>query len=150
MRDGRRQVAADAIEVLLQSVDVLARHADCCSLTAAVRDEARVKAQYSELQRVLADKHSSDDAVADPVKPASAVAPEVQPVGWKISFRPHPHLIPVMIRCASSANWLMLGETSVNCVTSPNCPLHSRWRAGRQLPVLGRAPARAGRQVADR
>ncbi|MCP5441399.1 MAG: chemotaxis protein CheA [Chromatiaceae bacterium] len=115
MRDGRRQVAADAIEVLLQSVDVL-RDMLTAARDGGSADEARVKAQYSELQRVLADKHSSDDAVADPVKPASAVAPEVQPVGWKIVFRPHPHLMrtgndPLRI----IRELATLGETSVNC-----------------------------------
>ncbi|HPE81366.1 MAG: chemotaxis protein CheA [Chromatiaceae bacterium] len=115
MRDGRRQVAADAIEVLLQSVDVL-RDMLTAARDGGSADEARVKAQYSELQRVLADKHSSDDAVADPVKQASAVVPEVQPVGWKIVFRPHPHLMrtgndPLRI----IRELATLGETSVNC-----------------------------------
>ena len=115
MRDGRRQVSADAIEVLLQSVDVL-RDMLTAARDGGSADEARVKVQYSELQRVLADKHSSDEAVTDPAERASAVVPEVLPVGWKIVFRPHPHLMrtgndPLRI----IRELATLGETSVNC-----------------------------------
>lgn len=114
MRDGRRQVAADAVEVLLQSVDVL-REMLTAARDGGSADEARAKAQYAELQRVLADKHAGDTA-AEPAKPASPEIHEVHPVGWKIVFRPHPHLMrtgndPLRI----IRELATLGELTANC-----------------------------------
>jgi two-component system chemotaxis sensor kinase CheA len=98
MRDGRRQVTDDAVNVLLKSVDVLRD-----MLTAArddgSPDESRVKTQREELERVLADRDgdasSADSPAADVETSATvaATADDVEPVGWKIVFRPHQHLM---------------------------------------------------------
>ncbi len=96
MRDGRREVTADAVNVLLQSVDVL-REMLIAARDGGNADEERVKEQSAELERVLADKEGNG-AVAEGEtagKPAEATPPEVEvePIGWKIVFRPHQHLM---------------------------------------------------------
>jgi two-component system chemotaxis sensor kinase CheA len=115
MRDGRRDVSADAVDVLLQSVDVL-REMLIAARDGGSADEQRVKSQHDELQRVLADKNGGGEAVPSPT-PAPTMAPiDVEPVGWKIVFRPHQHLMRTgndplrIIRELAS-----LGETQVEC-----------------------------------
>lgn len=54
MRDGRRDVTPDAVNVLLQSVDVL-REMLTAARDGGTPDEERVAAQRAELDRVLAD-----------------------------------------------------------------------------------------------
>ena len=97
MRDGRRQATGDGINVLLQSVDVL-RDMLVAARDGGQPDEERVQSQRAELDRVLADRVggppavSSSAAAAAPASP-SAVDVDVEPVGWKIVFRPHQHLM---------------------------------------------------------
>ena len=57
MRDGRRQVTTDAVNVLLQSVDVL-RDMLTAARNSSEPDEKRVKAQRADLERILADRAS--------------------------------------------------------------------------------------------
>lgn len=96
MRDGRREVTADAVNVLLQSVDVL-REMLIAARDGGSADEDRVKQQHAELERVLADSQGGNGAV--PVDAGGEAAqvdePEadVEPVGWKVVFRPHQHLM---------------------------------------------------------
>ncbi|MCB1774121.1 MAG: chemotaxis protein CheA [Gammaproteobacteria bacterium] len=92
MRDGRREVTADAVDVLLQSVDVL-REMLIAARDGGTADEQRVKSQHDELHRVLADKNATSEPA--PTAPASveAAGPDVEPTGWKIVFRPHQHLM---------------------------------------------------------
>lgn len=92
MRDGRREVTADAVDVLLQSVDVL-REMLVAARDGGSADEQRVKSQHGELQRVLADKDGADAPVPTPSKTTQAVNQDVEPIGWKIVFRPHQHLM---------------------------------------------------------
>lgn len=92
MRDGRRQVTADAVNVLLQSVDVL-RDMLTAARDGGTPDEARVKSQHAELERVLAERDGGGAATAAEPDPAAAAADDVEPIGWKIVFRPHPHLM---------------------------------------------------------
>jgi len=92
MRGGRRPVTADAVNVLLASVDVLRE-----MLTAAQEggdpDEARIAEQRGELERVLSGGSEVEAATpAADMSPATS-ATEVQPVGWRIVFRPHQHLL---------------------------------------------------------
>ncbi|MCP5306908.1 MAG: chemotaxis protein CheA [Chromatiaceae bacterium] len=120
MRDGRRDVTPDAVNVLLQSVDVL-REMLTAARDGGTPDEERVAAQRAELDRVLAD-----NGAAAPQVQSSATAEvqgsgagQVQPVGWKIVFRPHPHLMRTgndplrIIRELGS-----LGELQALCDTS--------------------------------
>ena len=89
MRDGRRQVSADAINVLLRSVDVLRE-----MLTAASEDgelnEAHVREQQAELERVL---NEGAQAGVSPAEEAAAPPETRQPTGWHIVFRPHAHMM---------------------------------------------------------
>ena len=119
MRDGRREVTADAVNVLLQSVDVLRE-----MLTAAQEDGStdkdRVAQQRSELERVLADKDGAAAEVAVAESPMPEAATEaIEPIAWKIVFRPHQHLMRTgndplrIIRELAS-----LGELQVECDTT--------------------------------
>ena len=90
MRDGRRQVTADAVNVLLASVDVLREMLTATSEDAEV-DPARVKAQKAELDRLLAGGSTSAEAA----KPDSTAEQSVvsEQTGWHIVFRPHAHMM---------------------------------------------------------
>jgi len=94
MRDGRRDVTADAVEVLLRSVDVL-REMLTAARDGGSADPERVSAQHDDLRRMLAGK--ADAATAENAPDDASVdvpqATDPQPVGWKIVFRPHPHLM---------------------------------------------------------
>ncbi len=93
MRDGRRPVTADAVNVLLASVDVLRE-----MLTAAQEDsepdEARIAEQRAELERVLSGGEAAPASAPEATEAAGEATPtEVRPVGWRIVFRPHQHLL---------------------------------------------------------
>ena len=94
MRDGRRPVTGDAVNVLLQSVDVL-RDMLTAARDGRTPDEERVKAQHAELERVLADRDSGDSGATDAVSAGLIAGSEKtgEPVGWRIVFRPHQHLM---------------------------------------------------------
>jgi two-component system chemotaxis sensor kinase CheA len=93
MRDGRRDVTSDAINVLLKSVDIL-RHMLNAAQDGNNVDEATVAEQKGELERVLAQgggsvdhaESATDDAVA-------AAAGEEKVTGWHIVFRPHSNIL---------------------------------------------------------
>ncbi len=94
MRDGRRPVTQEAVNVLLASVDVLRD-----MLTAAqggeTPDEERVAAQRAELDRVLSGGAADADSPPQAASGSASDAPaaDLQPVGWKVVFRPHTHLM---------------------------------------------------------
>jgi two-component system chemotaxis sensor kinase CheA len=95
MRDGRRQVNADAVNVLLQSVDVL-REMLSAERDGGEADAVRVKTLHAELERVLSQGAAVADAAADAAGAAaepSAPEPSDTVIGWKIVFRPHQHLM---------------------------------------------------------
>jgi len=93
MRDGRRPVTADAVNVLLASVDVL-REMLTAAQEGADPDEARIAEQRGELERVLSGGGGEVEATKSTTDaPAAASAAEVTPVGWRIVFRPHQHLL---------------------------------------------------------
>lgn len=98
MRDGRRGVTQEAVSVLLGSVDVIRN-----MLTAAQDghevDEILVKAKRDELQEILAGEKAA--AKVEPKRPAEPVihpepkelsSPDPVTIGWRIIFRPLPHL----------------------------------------------------------
>jgi two-component system chemotaxis sensor kinase CheA len=94
MRDGRREVTAEAVDVLLQSVDVL-REMLTAARDGGSADRERVSTQHDDLQRVLAGRpETAGTAVgADDVVAEAPQAAEPVPCGWKIVFRPHAHLM---------------------------------------------------------
>ena len=85
MRDGQRQVSIATVDLLLESVDVvramLAAVADGSDL-----DEARVADVQLRLEAMLGQPQTAS------VPPTGTVAPAA-PAGWKIRFRPYPHLM---------------------------------------------------------
>ena len=91
MRDGRRPVTEDAVNVLLASVDVL-RDMLTAAQDGGEPDEERVKEQRAELDRVLANGSPSTEEPAQ-AEAVAAPAAAAEPVGWKIVFRPHQHLM---------------------------------------------------------
>ena len=91
MRDGRRQVTAEATEALLKSVDVL-REMLVASRDGGVLDDVRVKDQHTALERILSGE--ADSQPGERAADASPRAgPTAEPVGWRIVFRPHAHLM---------------------------------------------------------
>lgn len=95
MRDGRRQATSDGINVLLQSVDVL-RDMLTAARDGGTPDEQRVSAQRAELDRLLAERDGAPQlAGASDSEELSKhqVEAAAEPVGWKIVFRPHQHLM---------------------------------------------------------
>jgi two-component system chemotaxis sensor kinase CheA len=90
MRDGRRPVTAEAVDVLLRSVDVLREMLTATQQGAAV-DAQRVQTQQGELERVLSQRgESPTPAPAERPQPDAA---KLEPIGWHIVFRPLPHLM---------------------------------------------------------
>ncbi|HED18745.1 MAG TPA: chemotaxis protein CheA, partial [Gammaproteobacteria bacterium] len=84
MRDGRRTITADAIELLLESGDVLR------GMLEAARDSAEFDADHVTAVQARLEEMLGSDSGAD--------APETQttaPVeaGWEIHFLPMPHLL---------------------------------------------------------
>lgn len=101
MRDGRRQVTAEAIDVLLKSVDVLRHMLTACQDDEDM-DQAAVAAQQAELERILSS--NGDEAATTPTSaPQQQTATatestadsnaEEQIVGWKIVFNPHDNIL---------------------------------------------------------
>lgn len=90
MRDGRRQVSADAVNVLLRSVDVLREMLKATSEGGEL-DEGRVQEQKAELDALLSGEAVGSGASSD--QAAEGPAEELQPIGWHIVFRPHAHLM---------------------------------------------------------
>jgi len=94
MRDGRRDVTSEGINVLLASVDVL-RDMLTAAQDGGDADEERVKASRADLDRLLAggDAAAAESGGGDQVEEASAEPAVQEPIGWKIVFRPHQHLL---------------------------------------------------------
>ncbi|WJW76423.1 chemotaxis protein CheA [Thiohalobacter sp. IOR34] len=89
MRDGRREVTGEAVDLLLESVDVVR------DMLAAVRDgldpeRERIAAAKSSLDALLSGG-SGDQPAQSPLAEAEAVQPGGK--GWRIRFRPYPHLM---------------------------------------------------------
>ncbi|MCU7835510.1 MAG: chemotaxis protein CheA [gamma proteobacterium symbiont of Taylorina sp.] len=127
MRDGRREITRDAMNVLLSSVDVLRELMD------SARDEVepemeRVNEVQAQLDAVLAG--GSSDAVtsgeqgveqetsADNVSAAKQIA-------WLIKFRPHEHLLRTgndTVRMFRELSTLGDMENTVSCSELPELP----------------------------
>ncbi len=85
MRDGRRQVTSEALEVLLRSVDVL-REMLAASSGKGVLDEVLMKEQQQELEAVLNDQAGISTAGSDADTRVETTSREV--TGWHVVFRP--------------------------------------------------------------
>jgi two-component system, chemotaxis family, sensor kinase CheA len=92
MRNGARRVTAEAVQVLLQSVDVMREMMDL-----AQADQPIVSASAEALTAQLAEILSSKDGESDPVQPDKRTAPAsvaaarapTQLNHWRITFKPH-------------------------------------------------------------
>jgi len=88
MRDGRRPVTSEAVDLLLQSVDVL-RDMLAAARDGEALDQERIEAAQGELERLL---HAGAQASV-PVDTASPeAAAEARCLGWHIVFRPLPQM----------------------------------------------------------
>ena len=121
MRDGRRDVTAEAIEVLLKSVDIL-RHMMTATQDGEDIDTDVVKSQHAELERILASDGSSPAAGEADSAPASESGAEAasgdEIIGWKIVFNPH----DTILRSGNDPYRIIrelaeLGDVEVNCDT---------------------------------
>jgi two-component system chemotaxis sensor kinase CheA len=122
MRDGRRQVTAEAVNVLLRSVDILREMLKATS-EGGQMDEAQVQEQQAELEAVL--KGGADKGAASAAAPAAATesAVEQEPTGWHIVFRPHAHMMrtgndPLRIIRELSALGELQADTDLSCLPS--------------------------------
>ena len=91
MRDGTREVTQPAVNILLNSVDVLRE-----MLTALRTDQAldgeRIAEAQQQLDTLLAAKQGT--AVANPAEmPADQGETDSEAVGWKIKFKPYSNML---------------------------------------------------------
>ena len=92
MRDGRRAVTPDAVNLLLQSVDVLREMLTAVRSKASI-NSGRVSDIQGRLEAMLANGQSGvGSRESTPATPDSRL-PTSSPEGWKIRFRPQPHLL---------------------------------------------------------
>ena len=89
MRDGRRPVTAEALEVLLQSVDILGEMLRAAQDGQAL-DEERVAKQQQALETALQANPQKQDA-SDAASALTADGADIN--GWHIVFRPLPNLM---------------------------------------------------------
>ncbi len=94
MRDGRRKVTADSVDILLQSVDVLRDMLAAADEEREV-DETRVAAQKQALEKVLnPDGENQPEATASSDSVVRSVDDsQEKPIGWHIIFRPLPQIL---------------------------------------------------------
>ncbi len=90
MRDGRRQVTQEAVNILLRSVDVLRE------MLLALRDDKdldqeSISSSHKALDDLLAGGHSAQTVLTS----SSVTTPPVQDVSgdWKILFKPHRNML---------------------------------------------------------
>ncbi|MCX4187388.1 chemotaxis protein CheA [Methylophaga sp. OBS4] len=98
MRNGQRDVSTEAVNVILEAVDVLREMLTAVQQSAAT-DEARIAEVSIRLKQLLSvadsDPQINEQSVADSDR---------EPSGWLIQFNPHPHLLqsgndPVRMLC---------------------------------------------------
>lgn len=92
MRDGRRPVTTEAVNVLLASVDVLRE-----MLTAAQEggepDQQRIDDQRAALDGLLSGESGAADSSPESSGSGDAASAAAEPTGWRVVFRPHSHLL---------------------------------------------------------
>jgi len=85
MREGQRDVTTDAVDVLLQSVDILRSMINAIQ-NSSTYDEARAADIQSRLESILHNGTQTSDISTATV---SVEKNSTQGIGWKISFTPH-------------------------------------------------------------
>jgi two-component system chemotaxis sensor kinase CheA len=121
MRDGRREVSRDGVDLLLKSVDILR-----CMVTAAQEDDETDQQQVNDIKQQLENmlagtetETPADNTSTDTVKEHTTAnnnfeRAEAIITGWKIHFKPHADTLkngnePARILCELQA----LGELQV-------------------------------------
>ena len=90
MRDGRRDVTPEVVDLLLQSVDVL-RDLLSAMQSGHDSDEPRRLALQKQLTALASTSSAAD---ASPANGKADGAPnEAKRSGWRIRFRPHPYML---------------------------------------------------------
>ncbi len=107
MREGRREVTQEAVNLLLNSVDLLREMIEAAQAGTTV-DEAQVGEVQRRLEAMLHGEAAAAVAPAEEAPPTAAPAGEAPPVadeetapeasagsvaGWRIVFRPYEHLL---------------------------------------------------------
>lgn len=87
MRDGRRQVTRQDVELLLRAVDCLREMLNAAH-TGGAFDALRAAALEKDIAQALGQSHSPVKSPKSAVLPAAAAR-----TGWKIHFKPFPHLL---------------------------------------------------------
>lgn len=87
MRDGRRQVTQQDVELLLRAVDFL-REMLTAAHTEGAFDAARAMALERDIAQALEQHVCTSKIVGGALKTVSAHSP-----GWRIHFKPFPHLL---------------------------------------------------------
>ncbi|MCF6282931.1 MAG: chemotaxis protein CheA [Candidatus Polarisedimenticolaceae bacterium] len=90
MRDGRRQVTTEAMNVLLQSVDVL-RDMLTATSDGADHDEERATLQQVELNKIL--NGEATPSIEGGAESTPVTEDADQHLGWHIVFRPLSHML---------------------------------------------------------
>ena len=90
MRDGRRPVTMEAVDILLRSVDVL-REMLTATSEGETADETQVSAQQKALETILGS--DSGTAATPPIQTTEQPSTEGPAPGWQIVFRPHAHMM---------------------------------------------------------
>ena len=99
MRDGKRDVTQNGVNILLESVDVLREMLSTLQAEEEL-DVERIAIVKQKLDDLLAGKSSSESATSETITTAvEAVAEETQatgsasPEGWVINFKPHTDML---------------------------------------------------------
>ena len=88
MRDGKREITQDAVNLLLTTVDVL-REMLTALREATELDDERIKVTHDQLEALLASDSSGSDVASQPASTEVPVEVSSATQGWKINFHPH-------------------------------------------------------------
>jgi two-component system chemotaxis sensor kinase CheA len=121
MRDGRRVVTTESVNVLLKSVDVL-REMLTATSNGETHDEEQAEIQQTELNRILNGEGAA--TAEESTNSADVVQNRGQSLGWHIVFRPLSH----MLRTGNDTLRILrelddLGDMKVTCDLSALPPL---------------------------
>jgi len=91
LRDGRRDVNQEVVDLLLQSVDCLRELLEAAQNNDEF-DAQRIQQTEDEMQRMLDGEASTPSASAVAVPSPAATAAGATASGWRIKFKPHHNL----------------------------------------------------------
>lgn len=90
MRDGRRQVTRDAVDVLLRSVDVLRMMLNCARDKTDL-DQQQINQQMNQLEVLLGGAEGMSSGTEQIAADQQASAKQI--TGWRIGFEPLPEMM---------------------------------------------------------